>query len=127
MQAGLPGVQNSEQHKALIELRQKVMDTTKEKNLTTMRMESKTGQLKRNQIVLHELNELGSDTITYESVGKAFFKSPHSKVIERTEDNSAAVHKDIETLKRNLALQERSVKDREEEFRRLLMTLKPTV
>uniref|UniRef100_A0A0V0G4N3 Putative molecular chaperone prefoldin subunit 1 n=1 Tax=Triatoma dimidiata TaxID=72491 RepID=A0A0V0G4N3_TRIDM len=110
--------------KAFTELQQKMLETTQKVKLADIQIESLKRSRQRADLTTLEIKALQENTMTYESLGRMFIRTPIPTVLENLNTRSVACAEQIKSLENNKAFLEKSMKESENNLREMVQQRK---
>uniref|UniRef100_A0A069DVT8 Putative molecular chaperone prefoldin subunit 1 n=1 Tax=Panstrongylus megistus TaxID=65343 RepID=A0A069DVT8_9HEMI len=110
--------------KAFTELQQKMLETTQKVKLADIQIESLKRSRQRADLTTLEIKALQENTMTYESLGRMFIRTPIPTILENLNTRSVACAEQIKSLENNKAFLEKSMKESENNLREMVQQRK---
>uniref|UniRef100_A0A224XWR3 Putative molecular chaperone prefoldin subunit 1 n=1 Tax=Panstrongylus lignarius TaxID=156445 RepID=A0A224XWR3_9HEMI len=110
--------------KAFTELQQKMLETTQKVKLADIQIESLKRSRQRADLTTLEIKALQENTMTYESLGRMFIRTPIPIVLENLNTRSVSCAEQIKSLENNKAFLEKSMKESENNLREMVQQRK---
>ncbi|XP_073985778.1 prefoldin subunit 1 isoform X2 [Rhodnius prolixus] len=101
-----------------------MLETTQKVKLADLQIESLKRSRQRADLTTLEIKVLPENTMTYESLGRMFIRTPIPTVLENLSTRSAACAEQIKSLENNKAFLEKSMKESENNLREMVQQRK---